>query len=427
MTAPLPPPEPARIIQRPSPDCWPVQLLPEMLQVVVGFLGPYAARRLAASSRDLHSAYTNARWHTVTFLSAVAPRPSTEQIIQLLHPGQLEHSLMVLRLRLVTAGCRCWNGAELRSLRTLKRLQILEIQQAGNRYGLDDETAVALSEIPSLLSVTLLTCFNLTGRAANAFLTHPRLADLRITGLEGMHENPPDVEALFCLPRQIDKHQDASAAQTIAHAMIGTCPSSEHLRFGARFDERSPTPPALLLHPPVLATCVQATAPIISRLCSCKRLQHVALLVPGSIVVWALRELLGTCLPLRTLKLVSYAGTVRHARADCMNALSPPPPTLRGLELIIHSEQTFPAFAVNGHLSRDGDALEGFLTQLPDASGSERDMCRFFIDGLHLSGACVRQLRERWPGLRLRPMDRNSGHPQYEAIGHMACRAWTLM
>jgi hypothetical protein len=404
-------------------DCQNAQFPPELLEMILGFLGPYAARKLAAASRFLHSAYMNARWHTVEFLSAIAPRPSGEQIIQLLKPGQLEHSLVVLRLRLVTAGCRCWNGAELRSLRTLKRLQILEINQAGAHCGLDDETVVNLSEIPSLLSVALLTCSSLTARAADALLAHPRLAELRITVLEGVLERPPAVEAAFDLPRQHDGGRHDASPRSIVHAMIGTCPSKELLRVGAlslgaseRYDERCPTPPALLLQPLVLATCVQGTTPTIGRLCLCKMLQHVALSVPGSIVAWALRELLGGLLPLRTLKLVGSTHAEPQARADCLNALSPPPPTLRGLELIVHD---------TGHaaMGRDRGALEGFLQRLTNATefGSEDCMGWLFIQGLDFSASCRQQLRERWPEMQLRQMDTNSGVvSKYEVIGRMA-------
>jgi len=300
------------------------QALPELLPLVISFLGPALAVRLAATSSKLNAAYRSAPWQRLVFVDPGPPRPSKEQILGLVRSAV--HSVKDLRLRLVTAGARCWDGAELAELLHGKAssLQRIELTHA---YGISDETVCLLAACESLQSVVLQCSgtHRLSERALRALLAQPSLRELRVMA-PGVRLSDEGMAALFTEARR----------GTLTHAHIGSDAPAN----------------ALLTRGEVALALEWASPAVCAHLAACPCLERVTI----DTDLPSLRELLAGAplLPLLALEVRLWCPSTQIL-ADCLRAFTPPPATLVSLVIRLHGEPT-------GGGGGDGDGHDGRRT-----------------------------------------------------------------
>jgi hypothetical protein len=300
------------------------QALPELLPLVISFLGPALAMRLAATSSKLNAAYRSAPWQRLVFVDPGPPRPSKEQILGLVRSAV--HSVKDLRLRLVTAGARCWDGAELAELLHGKAssLQRIELTHA---YGISDETVCLLAACESLQSVVLQCSgtHRLSERALRALLAQPSLRELRVMA-PGVRLSDEGMAALFTEARR----------GTLTHAHIGSDAPAN----------------ALLTRGEVALALEWASPAVCAHLAACPCLERVTI----DTDLPSLRELLAGAplLPLLALEVRLWCPSTQIL-ADCLRAFTPPPATLVSLVIRLHGEPT-------GGGGGDGDGHDGRRT-----------------------------------------------------------------
>ena len=300
------------------------QALPELLPLVISFLGPALAVRLAATSSKLNAAYRSAPWQRLVFVDPGPPRPSKEQILGLVRSAV--HSVKDLRLRLVTAGARCWDGAELAELLHGKAssLQRIELTHA---YGISDETVCLLAACESLQSVVLQCSgtHRLSERALRALLAQPSLRELRVKA-PGVRLSDEGMAALFTEARR----------GTLTHAHIGSDAPAN----------------ALLTRGEVALALEWASPAVCAHLAACPCLERVTI----DTDLPSLRELLAGAplLPLLALEVRLWCPSTQIL-ADCLRAFTPPPATLVSLVIRLHGEPT-------GGGGGDGDGHDGRRT-----------------------------------------------------------------
>ena len=285
------------------------QALPELLPLVISFLEPALAVKLAALSSKLNAAYRSAPWQRLVFVSPGPPRPSKKQILELVRSAV--HSIKDLRLRLVTAGARCWDGAELAELLHGKAssLQRIELTHA---YGLSDETVCLLAACESLQSVVLQCSgpHRLSERSMQALLAQPSLRELRVMA-PGVQLSDEGMAALFTEARR----------GTLTHAHIGSDAPAN----------------ALLTRGEVALALEWASPAVCAHLAACPCLERVTI----DTDLPSLRELLAGAhlLPLRALEVRLWCPSTQIL-ADCLRAFTPPPATLGSLIIRLHGEPT---------------------------------------------------------------------------------------
>ena len=300
------------------------QALPELLPLVISFLGPALAVRLAATSSKLNAAYRSAPWQRLVFVDPGPPRPSKEQILGLVRSAV--HSVKDLRLRLVTAGARCWDGAELAELLHGKAssLQRIELTHA---YGISDETVCLLAACESLQSVVLQCSgtHRLSERALRALLAQPSLRELRVMA-PGVRLSDEGMAALFTEARR----------GTLTHAHIGSDAPAN----------------AMLTRGEVALALEWASPAVCAHLAACPCLERVTI----DTDLPSLRELLAGAplLPLLALEVRLWCPSTQIL-ADCLRAFTPPPATLVSLVIRLHGEPT-------GGGGGDGDGHDGRRT-----------------------------------------------------------------
>jgi hypothetical protein len=280
--------------------------------------------RLAATSSKLNAAYRSAPWQRLVFVDPGPPRPSKEQILGLVRSAV--HSVKDLRLRLVTAGARCWDGAELAELLHGKAssLQRIELTHA---YGISDETVCLLAACESLQSVVLQCSgtHRLSERALRALLAQPSLRELRVMA-PGVRLSDEGMAALFTEARR----------GTLTHAHIGSDAPAN----------------ALLTRGEVALALEWASPAVCAHLAACPCLERVTI----DTDLPSLRELLAGAplLPLLALEVRLWCPSTQIL-ADCLRAFTPPPATLVSLVIRLHGEPT-------GGGGGDGDGHDGRRT-----------------------------------------------------------------
>ena len=273
----------------------------ELIAILLSFLGPELAVRLATANSKLLTAYRSAPWQSLVFVSPRPPRPTPRQILGLVRSAA--DSIQDLQLRLVT-GSWSWDGAELGPLlRDASSLQRLELTHAD---GLSDETVCALAECRSLRTV-VLKCpdSSLTERSVCALLANKRLVELRGILPSRVRLSEAGLDALFTEERR----------RTLTHAHI---------------DRRAPA--NLLLSRSEVALTDRAGTVVCGHLAVCPNLESIRV----DTDLPSLRELLMGA-PLQPLHTLAVGLAVHSAEdyTDSLRAVSPPPATLRSLALVL--------------------------------------------------------------------------------------------
>ena len=127
---PVPPP-PAPLLPHNTPSDSLRHLTGDVLTLLLGWLGPHAAFRVAAVRKAWQLALVHAQWRVITLVAKMDPRPTSLQLSAIIAPQCTNDSLEVLRLRMVTAGSRVWHdpAARIPALQHCRRLRRLELTE----------------------------------------------------------------------------------------------------------------------------------------------------------------------------------------------------------------------------------------------------------------------------------------------------------